>query len=80
MASKGKGKSGAAEHTYGTSAGQKRQKKGQSITPKSWSQMSRGEHDWLHALWSGELQAEMRRAQGNCSKVQAKDFVVDAED
>jgi len=79
-ASKGKGKRGAAEHTYGTSAGQKRQKKGQSITPKPWAQMSRCERWWLEALWSGELQAEMHRAEGYCSKVQAKDFVVHAED
>ena len=66
----------AAEHPWGTRAG----KKAQSITPKPWSQMSRDERDWLHALWSGELQAEMRRAEGKCSKVQAKDFVVDKED
>ena len=80
QASKGEGKSGAAEHTDGTGAGKKGQTKGKSVTPKPWSKMSRNDRWYLQALWSGSLGAEMRRAEGKCSKVQAKDFVVGEED
>ena len=64
---------GAAEHRKG-------HKKGESVTPKSWSELTRDEQRWLHELWSGSLLAELRRAEGKCYKVQAKDFVVDEED
>ena len=52
-------------------------KKSTSVTPKPWSDMSRNDRWYLKALWSGSLLAEMRRAEGKCSKVQAKDFFVD---
>ena len=55
-------------------------KKSTSVTPKPWSDMSRNDRWYLKAFWSGSLLAEMRRAEGKCSKVQAKDFVVDAGD
>ena len=42
--------------------------------------MTRDERWWLHELWSGSLLAELRRAEGKCYKVHAKDFVVDEED
>ena len=61
-------------------ASRKGHKKGESVTPKSWSQMTRDERWWLHELWSGSLLAELRRAEGKCYKVHAKDFVVDEED
>ena len=52
-------------------------KKSTSVTPKPWSDMSRNDRWYLKALWSGSLLAEMRRAEGKCSKVRAKDFFVD---
>ena len=61
-------------------ASRKRRKKGESVTPKSWSQMTRDERWWLNELWSGSLLTQLRRAEGKCYKVQAKDFVVDEED
>ena len=41
--------------------------------------MSRDEQWWFKELWAGSLLAAMRRAEGKCSRVQAKDFVVDEE-
>ena len=41
--------------------------------------MTRDEKWWLQALWEGTLLAEMRRAEGKCKRVQAKDFAVDEE-
>ena len=79
QASKGKGKGSAKEHAHGTVAASKGQQKGKSVTPKSWSQMTRDEKWWLQALWEGTLLAEMRRAEGKCKRVQAKDFAVDEE-
>ena len=55
------------------------EKKEKPVTPKSWLQMSHDEQCWLKELWSGSLLADMRRAEGKCSRVQAKDFVVDEE-
>ena len=70
QAFKGEGKSGAA----------KGEKKGKSVRPKPWSEMSYNDRWYLEKLWSGSLLTEMRRAEGKCSKVQAKDFVVDEEE
>ena len=58
----------------------KRRKTDESVTPKSWSELTRDEQRWLHELWSGSLLAQMRRAESKCYKVQAKEFVVDEED
>ena len=70
QASKGEGKSGAA----------KGEKKGKSVRPKPLSEMSYNDRWYLEKLWSGSLLNEMRRAEGKCSKLQAKDFVVDEEE
>ena len=59
-ASKGKGKSGAIDS---------------KVTPKSESEMTANDWWYLNKLWSGELLAEKRRADSECHRVQADDFV-----
>ena len=44
------------------------------------AEMPYNERWYLENLWSGRLLSEMRRAEGKCFKVQAKDFVVDEEE
>ena len=46
----------------------------------AWWKMSHSERWWLEELWSGSLEGEMRHAEAKCSRVQAKDFVVDDDD
>ena len=48
-------------------------------TTKPLWQLSRNEWWWLNELWSGALVAELRRAEGKCFKVQAKNFVLDED-
>ena len=55
-------------------------KKDKSLRPKPISEMPYNERWYLENLWSGSLYFEMRRAEGKCSKVQAKDFVADEEE
>ena len=50
--------------------------KGKSLPPKAHWEMTLSEQWWLRQLWSGELRAELDRAEANCSRAQAKDFNV----
>ena len=75
-ASKGKGKSGAAEHTGGT--GSSREDK--HVIPKAWAVMSGNERWWMKELWSGNLSSQMRHAERKCYRVLAKTFIVNDDD
>ena len=72
QASRGKGKSCAAEHTGGTGSSSE----DKQVIPKAWDVMSTDERWWLKELWSGNLEAWMRHAERKCHRVQAKDLVV----
>jgi hypothetical protein len=72
LASKGKGKGGAAEYVKGKAKG-----KGgaaQYIEPKSWWAMSRSEIWWLGEYWNGNLKWKMEEAEKKVNKVEAKPF------
>ena len=69
LASKGKGKCQGKGKAKGKSLPPK-------AYPKAYDELTRNEQWWLRQLWSGELRAELERAEANCSSVQAKDFNV----
>ena len=82
QASKGKGKSGATEHTGGTRSkgAMKGKREYKQVIPKPWEGLSCDERWWLQELWSDRLFNAMRRAEGKCPRVQANDFVVNDYD
>jgi hypothetical protein len=69
LAFKGKGKCQGKAKAKGKSLPPK-------AYPKAYDELTRNEQWWLRQLWSGELRAELERAEANCSRVQAKDFNV----
>jgi len=73
-----KEKSGATEHTGGTGSkgAVKAKREDKQVIPKPWAVLSDTERWWLRQLWSGNLFAEIRRAESKCHRVQAPDFAV----
>ena len=82
QASKGKGKSGATEHTGGTGSkgAMKGKREDKQVIPKPWEGLSFDERWWLQELWSDKLSDRMLDAESKCHRVQAKDFVVSDDD
>ena len=83
QAFKGKGKSGAIEHTRGTGskAAVKGKRKGKQVIPKSWADMKGSDKWYLQQLWDGILADEKESTESMCrSSPQAKDFAVSDDD